>query len=196
MPRYSIDLVHPALDLVNSQHGLGPDLLDEPAWRDGFLSHWGYAPAGAASEREWTRLLALRRLMRSIVESVGAAQAPSARDVAELNRVLAGSKLTREVTAGEGRLELRLRPARPDWTWVLSELAATLVELLAEGEAERIKVCDNPDCRFAFYDASKNRSRRWCAQSTCGNRHKVRQFRARRRASTAPGALRRTVSPD
>lgn len=185
MPRQWIDLVHPALDLVNSQHGLGPDLLDEPAWRDRFLSYWGYGPAGAPREREWTRLLALRRLMRSIVESVGTGQAPSARDIAELNRVLAGSKLAREVVAGDGALELHLRPTRPDWAWVLSELAASLADLLAEGEVERIKVCDNPDCRFAFYDASKNRSRRWCAQSTCGNRHKVRQFRARRRAGSA-----------
>jgi predicted RNA-binding Zn ribbon-like protein len=64
---------------------------------------------------------------------------------------------------------------------VLSELAFALSELLARGEVDRIKVCDNVDCRFAFYDASKNRSRRWCAHTTCGNRHKVKQFRARRR---------------
>jgi predicted RNA-binding Zn ribbon-like protein len=65
---------------------------------------------------------------------------------------------------------------------VLSEIASSFVELLARGDSDRLKVCDNPECRFVFYDASKNRSRRWCAHTTCGNRHKVRRFRERQRA--------------
>jgi predicted RNA-binding Zn ribbon-like protein len=77
---------------------------------------------------------------------------------------------------------VRLVPGRRDSTWVLSELAASLADLLAAGETDRLKVCGNPRCRVAFYDASKNRSRRWCAHTTYGNRNKVKRFRARRRA--------------
>jgi predicted RNA-binding Zn ribbon-like protein len=185
MPVHEIDLVHPALDLVNSQHGRGPDLLDVPNWFGRFLGRWGYGPAGTPTERERARLRSLRRVMRRIVEALDEGKSPSADDLAELNRVLAGARLAREVTRDEGGFELNLLPARRDWAWVLADLAASLGELLAHSERERIKVCDNPDCRFAFYDSTRNRSRRWCAHSTCGNRHKVRQFRARRRAAEA-----------
>ena len=39
----------------------------------------------------------------------------------------------------------------------------------------------NPDCRWAFYDGSKNRSGRWCDMASCGNRMKARAFRERAR---------------
>jgi len=43
---------------------------------------------------------------------------------------------------------------------------------------------------WAFYDESKNRSRRWCSAAECGNLIKVRRFRERQRA--ARPAPRRT----
>jgi predicted RNA-binding Zn ribbon-like protein len=175
-----IDFVHPALDLVNSQHGRGPDLLEDD-WFDDFLAHWGFAPPGRPRERERKKLLALRGLMRRIVETLDEGDAPSAADLARLDRFLRGARFSRVLERSDSSLGIQLVPARRDWAWVLSELAFALSELLARGEVDRIKVCDNVDCRFAFYDASKNRSRRWCAHTTCGNRHKVKQFRARRR---------------
>jgi len=50
---------------------------------------------------------------------------------------------------------------------------------MAEGSWTRLKVCPEETCRVAFYDHSKNRSRRWCSMEVCGNRTKVRAFRAR-----------------
>jgi predicted RNA-binding Zn ribbon-like protein len=175
-----IDFVHPALDLANSQHGRGPDLLQQ-GWFEQFLTHWGYAPAGRPSERERKKLVALRALIRRIVEALDEGNRPSADDLAQLNRVLLAVKVSRELVPAGATFELQLVPPRQDWSWVRSEIAGSLAQLLAGGETERIKVCDNEDCRFAFYDASKNRSRRWCAHTTCGNRHKVRRFRARQR---------------
>jgi predicted RNA-binding Zn ribbon-like protein len=175
----SIDYVHPALDLVNSRHGTGPDLLDDAAWFNGFLAHWGYDVA-APAERERERLASLRDLMRRLVETVAAGDRPSAVDLGRLDRVLAGARLRREL----GPDGLRLAPTRRDWAWVRSELAAALAELLG-GESARLKVCDNPDCRFAFYDSSKNRARRWCSHTTCGNRNKLRAYRARQRYSAS-----------
>jgi predicted RNA-binding Zn ribbon-like protein len=59
-----------------------------------------------------------------------------------------------------------------------------LALLAAEGVWERLKVCGADDCRWAFYDTSRNRSRTWCSMADCGNRAKVRAYRARR---SAPG---------
>jgi predicted RNA-binding Zn ribbon-like protein len=180
------DFVHPALDLVNSQHGRGADLLDGDRWLTGFIGRWGYRPAAQPGRRERQQLLALRDLMRRIVETLDQGEPPTAGDLAQLNIVLGARPVRRELTMKQAAFNLRLAPARRDWTWVLSELAASFAELLADGEIARIKVCDDPDCRFTFYDVTKNRSRRWCASTTCGNRHKVRQFRARQRAHAGP----------
>jgi predicted RNA-binding Zn ribbon-like protein len=187
---YWIDFVHPALDLVNSQHGRGPDLLDDDRWLDGFLQRWGYARTGPPRPRERERLISLRALLRRIVETIESGGEPSPRDLGQLNRVLGAVTVSRRLVAAGRALDVQLVPARRDWAWVRSDIAASFADLLAHGEAARFKVCDNRDCRFAFYDASKNRSRRWCAQATCGNRHKVRQFRARQRVRTDPASPR------
>ena len=55
--------------------------------------------------------------------------------------------------------------------------AAFLAEL--DGRWERLRFCGDPTCAAVFYDRSKNRSGRWCSMSVCGNRAKVRAFRAR-----------------
>jgi predicted RNA-binding Zn ribbon-like protein len=68
-----------------------------------------------------------------------------------------------------------------------SRLADGLLGLLliirdaqADGTWERLKLCGNPDCRWAFYDRSHSRRGAWCDMATCGNRHKNRNLRARR----------------
>lgn len=45
----------------------------------------------------------------------------------------------------------------------------------------RLRVCANDECRWAFYDRSKNRQGHWCNMAVCGNRLKNRELRARRR---------------
>ena len=52
------------------------------------------------------------------------------------------------------------------------------------GVWNRLKVCPNDDCAWAFYDESRNRSRRWCSMNVCGNCHKgPRVLRQTRRVS-------------
>jgi predicted RNA-binding Zn ribbon-like protein len=61
----------------------------------------------------------------------------------------------------------------------LSQILAAVVAAQADGTWDRLKVCPAEDCRFAFYDHSKNRSGRWCSMSVCGNRAKTRTYRER-----------------
>lgn len=56
---------------------------------------------------------------------------------------------------------------------------AEAVELAANGDWDRVKLCLADDCLEAFYDSSRNRSRIWCDMAGCGNRAKVRRFRSR-----------------
>ncbi len=64
----------------------------------------------------------------------------------------------------------------------LARLLALIPVTVAEGSWERLKVCPAEDCRWAFFDASRNHSRTWCAMGVCGNRSKTKAYRARRRA--------------
>ncbi|MGH2679347.1 MAG: CGNR zinc finger domain-containing protein [Actinomycetota bacterium] len=57
---------------------------------------------------------------------------------------------------------------------------AFLAEL--DGRWERLRVCHDPGCTSVFFDRSKNKSGKWCSMTSCGNRAKVRAFRARRAA--------------
>jgi predicted RNA-binding Zn ribbon-like protein len=71
---------------------------------------------------------------------------------------------------------------------VLGAVAAAAARLAIRGEWPRIKLCPAEDCREAFYDRSRNKSRTWCDMASCGNREKSRQFRRRARAPE-PAAL-------
>jgi predicted RNA-binding Zn ribbon-like protein len=57
----------------------------------------------------------------------------------------------------------------------------------ADGTWDRLKLCGNPDCRWAFYDRSHSRRGAWCDMASCGNRLKNRNLRARRKPAVTAG---------
>jgi predicted RNA-binding Zn ribbon-like protein len=63
----------------------------------------------------------------------------------------------------------------------LARLVAAIPAAAADGAWWRTKACPQGSCQWAFYDRSRNRSRRWCSMEVCGNREKTRTFRERRR---------------
>ncbi|GLY63797.1 CGNR zinc finger domain-containing protein [Amycolatopsis taiwanensis] len=70
------------------------------------------------------------------------------------------------------------RPALVPASAVGAVLAAA-ARLAVLGEWDRVKICPADDCRWAFYDQSRNRSRTWCSMRVCGNREKARNWRQR-----------------
>ncbi|MFC7216895.1 CGNR zinc finger domain-containing protein [Streptomyces polyrhachis] len=64
-------------------------------------------------------------------------------------------------------------------------LAIAWSELVTTGDAARLKRCAEHTCGWAFWDVSKNRSRRWCSMRVCGNRNKSRSYASRRRSDSA-----------
>ena len=58
-------------------------------------------------------------------------------------------------------------------------LLAPVAEAMSDGTWARVKACRAGDCHWAFYDFSRNRSGTWCDMAVCGNREKVRAYRAR-----------------
>jgi predicted RNA-binding Zn ribbon-like protein len=62
----------------------------------------------------------------------------------------------------------------------LNLIAHQIASFLAEANLSYVHRCANTtSCVLYFYDTTKNHRRQWCSVATCGNRHKVAQFRKR-----------------
>lgn len=154
-------------DFLNSESHGGKDRLADPQWVADFLARWDLpVPPGRPGEE----IRRLRTLIRRIAE------APLTADAASLNPFLARGPVRRELVDGQ----LHLIPVDSGWPAVAAEIAADFARTLAEGDPTRIRFCENPDCHWAFYDDTRNRTKRFCEERTCGNLMRVRRFRARR----------------
>lgn len=88
------------------------------------------------------------------------------------------------LNAATARVTVRFDPdgtARLEGEDLVASLLAIIARAQADGTWERMKACRAEDCRWAFYDRSRNRSRAWCSMRECGNRAKARSYRARQR---------------
>lgn len=126
--------------------------------------------------------LAAVRDVRSRFADVFAA--PDARTAADLiNQLVAAAGTTPQLTDHDG-YDWHVHYFSPDAS-ISDHLAAdcgmALAFIVVAGEQERLRRCEAPDCRHAFVDLSRNRSRRYCSSRTCGNRLHVAAYRARRR---------------
>jgi predicted RNA-binding Zn ribbon-like protein len=73
--------------------------------------------------------------------------------------------------------ELDADPEIPVWL-----LATSAAGLMLSDNAQKVRACNDPECRWLFLDTSKNHTRRWCDMKICGNRMKARRFKAQRKA--------------
>jgi predicted RNA-binding Zn ribbon-like protein len=180
------------LDLVNSEwydgHGNREDRLLDEEWRAEFLAQWGLQRYGPLDRRAVDELVRLRAVLRDLTEGLARGARPGRRQIEELNAVLARAPVHFEVASAEDGYALRSVPmaAQPAHQALLAKVALSAGDFLAHKDRGRLKVCDNPGCRWAFYDESRNRSRRWCQSTACGNRFKVRRFRQRQQQRSLP----------
>lgn len=73
----------------------------------------------------------------------------------------------------------RLRITADSGVAGLNPLVETVATSVASGGWGRMKLCSAEDCRWAFYDTSRNGGGRWCNMAACGNRSKTRAYRRR-----------------
>ena len=116
-----------------------------------------------------------REALRRMLLTNGGAS-PDERAVETVNRAASRGQLTLrfDVDGGSG-----LKPVARGVDGAIGTILAVAFAAMAEGSWTRLKVCPEETCRVAFYDHSKNRSRRWCSMEVCGNRTKVRSYRQR-----------------
>jgi predicted RNA-binding Zn ribbon-like protein len=156
--------------------------------------------AGALDEAQASRLLAAAASRREAAEA-SFATAIELREATyrTFAAVATGADPSRgdlDVLQGayaEAMRHVRLRPAGDRLTreWEDDQLdrawwpmARAAVELATAGPLDRVKQCP-PGCAFLFFDASRNRIRRWCSMDECGGHEKARRQTARRRGARA-----------
>jgi len=160
----------------------GSDVLGDPGSAKTWLVRNKLASPGTNHDADdLRRLTDVRRALTELVSANGGGDVPR-RAVTTLNEA-----------ARRVRLGVRLHPVdgyrliaegvgvdRP-----IGELLVSVTGAMAAGNWNRLKVCANDACQLAFYDASRNRSGRWCSMATCGNRMKGRAYRQRHGTSRA-----------
>lgn len=83
----------------------------------------------------------------------------------------------------DGHLRITADSGLPGFDRMIETVATSV----ATGAWDRMKLCSAPDCRWAFYDTSRNGGGRWCRMEACGNRSKTRAYRRRQDSDPDPG---------
>lgn len=123
-------------------------------------------PRKGPSPAQLARLRQVRDAVRALIDG-------DRRGYERRSRALLGAYAFRIEPDGD------LRPAHGGWDAFIAERLPTLVAIGAH--AERLRRCANPECGWAVWDSTRSNTRVWCDSRTCGNKMKVRAFRARKR---------------
>jgi len=154
------------------------DDLQQPGWLEHFLVKWGLQVDRSPNAATITTLVALRTLLRTMIEALVEGQIAD-HDQAALNVVLFKMPLNRRLMKDTEGYRLEMVPLKRDWDWVQAEVAASFAHLLANQDPRRLKICANTNCRGVFYDESKSRTKLYCTSDKCANLLKARRYRAR-----------------
>ena len=188
------------LDFANTLDNRPTDQPQERLATYADLISWS-VQAGALQQPAARRLEALAaRRAREAAEVLG-----RARDLREaIFAVLSGHAADRPAPAGALEVlqsalpgamsRLRLAPGKTGFSWgwdaddealdaMLWPVVRSATDLLTSDDLDRVRVCAGQRCNWLFLDQSRNRSRRWCDMTVCGNRDKARRFYRRARAS-------------
>lgn len=160
----------------------GVDQLGDPVAAGAWLQRFGLVRPGRTIDAEdAARLRRFREAIRALLshdEDDGAEDGGD--EIGALNDLTADVALG--VTFGPGGAVM-VQNRSDGIAGALGTLLVAITAAAAQGTWQRLKVCSRDSCRWAFYDASKNRSSNWCSMEVCGNREKVARHRLKATAS-------------
>lgn len=150
---------------------------DNPAWefwhRPADVTLWledRFGQRITVTTADFERVLELRAAVAHLVMDACAGRRWSARHRSVLNRYAAQPDVVPQLD----------KSARATLDQALATLAREAIRVLRDQSA-RVRECTAGDCQVVYVDTSRSGNRTWCSMSRCGNRHKVRQLRARQK---------------
>lgn len=161
----------------------GTDLLGSAEAATDWLRERGWLGSGEGmTDEDLVRLIRLREALRALtLEHAGHGSAGDAETL--INQIARQARLVVELDEGRPTLV----PAESGFEGAVGVLLAILHETVVTGEWPRLKACGNDACQWAYYDRSRNASRRWCDSQGCGNLMAARAYRTRQRAERGDG---------
>jgi predicted RNA-binding Zn ribbon-like protein len=173
----ALRLVQALINTVDRESG--QDRLAEAADAEPWLvTNHLLEPGSTLIPDDLLTLAGVREALRAMVIHNTGGPAPSRAALAPLRQVAA---------SGPARVQLhddgtvRLGPDGSTLTQRLIEILLVVKDAQLDGTWGQLKACANDECQWAFYDRSRNHGGTWCDMSTCGNKLKNRDFRARKR---------------
>lgn len=132
--------------------------------------------------READRVLAevreLREALHALFSAIALGKPPASSLLVTLAGHLGAGYTQARLVFQEGTLQWAPGPVA-SLEDIGRELARAAARLVGSGSLVKVRACAAEDCRWWFVDDTRNHSRRWCEMKTCGNRAKLRRFRAR-----------------
>ena len=123
----------------------------------------------------------LRESLYRIFSEVAKGNLPAEMDMAVINRNLSRSMARSRLVHTKDGFTWSTSSRKGEMDAMLDPIVRSAVELLTSDSLERVKECaDDRGCGYLFLDKSRNRSRRWCDMTDCGNRAKARRFYRKR----------------
>jgi len=169
-----LDLVEAFINTADLESG-SDGLATASALHGWLLDHQLIKRGEVVTARDRHQAIRLREALRraALANNSGGVDG---RTVRELNRLARDTQIV--VAFGDDGVA-RLDPAVTGVEAGLARILTTAFVAMLTGSWRRLKSCANGACQWAFYDASKNRSGRWCDMADCGNDAKGRAYRTR-----------------
>jgi predicted RNA-binding Zn ribbon-like protein len=119
-----------------------------------------------------------REAVNGLAESIARERQPGAAVLNTVSDYLAAAYANGRLVPHEGALQW-VASAEDALERILWEIGRATGRLVLSPRLANIRACAASDCGWWFVDDTKNRSRRWCDMKLCGNREKLRRFRAK-----------------
>jgi predicted RNA-binding Zn ribbon-like protein len=167
------------IDFVNTAR-FDPDreYLETPADLLAWLEERGLDPGGRATKADLEEARAVREALRQLMLGNNDCPCDEEKALDVIDTAACRAHLGVRFGGGGSRIE----PRNPGVRGALGKILCEVSESMTEGTWDRMKVCRADDCKYAFYDTAKNKSRAWCSMQSCGNRAKVHAYRERQHA--------------
>lgn len=168
------------LDFINSQwyktHKIFKELLEDENWLKEFYKKCGLPATDIPNKEIIDTLLELRSFLSRVTNDLCTQKTISLEAINKINEYLTSFSFCKVLKKENEKYYLTTIPNKSDLNCIIFEITSSFVEMITEYQKERIKLCENPECKWIFYDESKSHTRKWC-DNTCATLMKVRRFR-------------------
>lgn len=168
------------MDFINSQwyktHKIFKDPLKDKNWFKDFCAKWDLSVSSMVDKEMIDKLLEFRDFLSYITNKLCTKKTIDLKDINKINEYLKVSSFYKILEKDGDRFFIKTVPVKSNLDLIIFEITSSFVEMITKYDIERIKLCENPECKWIFYDESRSHTRKWC-DNTCATLIKVRRFR-------------------